>query len=226
MLVLLTPFIIKLSRGEKMKLGEKLYELRKEKNLSQEEVANILNVSRQTVSKWETGGTTPDFDKIVPLCNLYGITTDELLTGNKKEQTPHEFKREIQKKKAFMYSISVSLYILSVVFVIIFGNIKDLEILGICLFLIIIAIATGIIIYTSMVYDNKETKKIKIKTKENNLYKTIDEALALLTLIIYMFISFLTMAWHITWIMWIIYALIMQIIKLVFNLKGNDVDEE
>lgn len=125
-----------------------------------------------------------------------------------------------------MYSISVSLYILSVVFVIIFGNIKDLEILGICLFLIIIAIATGIIIYTSMVYDNKETKKIKIKTKENNLYKTIDEALALLTLIIYMFISFLTMAWHITWIMWIIYALIMQIIKLVFNLKGNDVDEE
>lgn len=61
-----------------MKLGEKLYELRKEKNLSQEEVANILNVSRQTVSKWETGGTTPDFDKIVPLCNLYGITTDEL----------------------------------------------------------------------------------------------------------------------------------------------------
>ena len=77
-----------------------------------------------------------------------------------------------------------------------------------------------------MVYDNKETKKIKIKTKENNLYKTIDEALALLTLIIYMFISFLTMAWHITWIMWIIYALIMQIIKLVFNLKGNAVDEE
>ena len=125
-----------------------------------------------------------------------------------------------------MYSISVSLYILSVVFVIIFGNIKNLEILGICLFLITIAIATGIIIYTSMVYDNKETKKIKIKTKENNLYKTIDEALALLTLIIYMFISFLTMAWHITWIMWIIYALIMQIIKLVFNLKGNDVDEE
>ena len=125
-----------------------------------------------------------------------------------------------------MYSVSVSLYILSVVFVIIFGNIKNLEILGICLFLITIAIATGIIIYTSMVYDNKETKKIKIKTKENNLYKTIDEALALLTLIIYMFISFLTMAWHITWIMWIIYALIMQIIKLVFNLKGNAVDEE
>ena len=89
----------------------------------------------------------------------------KLLTGNKKEQNSHEFKREIQKKKAFMYSISVSLYILSVVFVIIFGNIKDLEILGICLFLITIAIATGIIIYTSMVYDNKETKKIKIKTK-------------------------------------------------------------
>ena len=209
-----------------MKLGEKLYELRKEKNLSQEEVANILNVSRQTISKWETGGTTPDFDKIVPLCNLYGITTDELLTGNKKEKLPHEFKKEIQKKKAFMYSISVSLYILSVVFVIIFGNTNNLEIVGICLFLITIAVATGIIIYTSMVYDNNETKKIKIKTKENALYKTIEETLAIFILIIYIIMSFLTMAWHITWIIWIIYALIMQIIKLVFNLKGNIIDEE
>ena len=49
-------------------LGEKLLELRKAKNLSQEEVAEKLNVTRQTVSKWETNQSTPDFDKIVPLC--------------------------------------------------------------------------------------------------------------------------------------------------------------
>ena len=57
--------IIRKERKEnKMNIGEKLYELRKEKNLSQEEVAEKLNVSRQTVSKWETNQTTPDFDKI------------------------------------------------------------------------------------------------------------------------------------------------------------------
>ena len=65
-----------------MTIGERLLKLRKEKNLSQEELANILDVSRQTVSKWETDQSVPDFDKIVPLCEVFGITSDELLTGN------------------------------------------------------------------------------------------------------------------------------------------------
>ncbi len=69
-----------------MNLGEKLYELRKEKNLSQEEVADRLNVTRQTVSKWETNQSTPDFDKIVPICELFEISTEELLTGKKQEE--------------------------------------------------------------------------------------------------------------------------------------------
>ena len=60
---------------EKMSLGQRLIELRKEKKLSQEEVAGKLNVTRQTVSKWETDQSTPDFDKILPLCELYGIST-------------------------------------------------------------------------------------------------------------------------------------------------------
>lgn len=58
-----------------MSLGQRLIELRKEKKLSQEEVAGKLNVTRQTVSKWETDQSTPDFDKILPLCELYGIST-------------------------------------------------------------------------------------------------------------------------------------------------------
>ena len=68
-----------------MDIGEKLFELRKGKGLSQEEVAEKLNVTRQTVSKWETNQSTPDFDKIMPICELYGITTEELLTGKKPE---------------------------------------------------------------------------------------------------------------------------------------------
>lgn len=65
-----------------MTIGERLYKLRKDKNISQEELANALDVSRQTVSKWETDQSTPDFDKIIPLCEFFGITSDELLTGN------------------------------------------------------------------------------------------------------------------------------------------------
>ena len=58
-----------------MTLGERLTELRKKKNLSQEEVAEKLNVTRQTVSKWELDQSTPDFDKIVPICKLYNISS-------------------------------------------------------------------------------------------------------------------------------------------------------
>ena len=65
-------------------LGERLLELRKDKRLSQEEVAEKLNVTRQTVSKWETNQSMPDFDKIVPLCELYGITPNELFISSEK----------------------------------------------------------------------------------------------------------------------------------------------
>lgn len=68
-----------------MTLGNRLYEMRKAKGLSQENVADILGVTRQTVSKWETDQTTPDFDKILPICQLYNITTERLLTGEKAE---------------------------------------------------------------------------------------------------------------------------------------------
>ena len=76
-----------------MNIGEKLFELRKSKNLSQEEVAEKLNVTRQTVSKWETNQSTPDFDKILPLCELFEISTEELLTGNNKENNNVEHRR-------------------------------------------------------------------------------------------------------------------------------------
>ena len=74
-----------------MNLGDKLFELRKSKNLTQDDVAEKLNVTRQTISKWETDQSTPDFDKIVPLCELYGISPNELLIG-KSDFTDNESK--------------------------------------------------------------------------------------------------------------------------------------
>ncbi len=74
-------------------ISKRLTKFRKIAGLSQEEVADKLNVSRQTVSKWETGQSTPDFDKIAPLCELYNISTDELLRGvvvDKKEEEKEE----------------------------------------------------------------------------------------------------------------------------------------
>ncbi len=62
-----------------MKFNEKLIELRKKSGLSQEELGYKLNVSRQTVSKWELGQTTPELEKIIQLSKIFNVSTDELI---------------------------------------------------------------------------------------------------------------------------------------------------
>lgn len=64
-----------------MEFGNRMYELRKQKGLSQEELASCLDVTRQTVSKWELGDSTPDMDKLVLLGELFEISLDELVLG-------------------------------------------------------------------------------------------------------------------------------------------------
>ena len=61
-----------------MKFSEKLQKLRKEKGLSQEQLADMLEVSRQSVSKWESGTTYPEMDKLLMLCKIFNITLDDL----------------------------------------------------------------------------------------------------------------------------------------------------
>lgn len=60
-------------------LGEKIHQLRKEKGLSQEELAGQLTVSRQAISKWELGESTPDTENVVQLSKIFGVSTDYLL---------------------------------------------------------------------------------------------------------------------------------------------------
>lgn len=66
-----------------MTLGEKLLDLRKKLGLSQEEVAEKLNVSRQTISKWETGQTVPELLKVKLLSELYNVSYDYLISSSK-----------------------------------------------------------------------------------------------------------------------------------------------
>ncbi len=68
-----------------MNLGEKIYQLRTSKNLSQGDLAEMLEVSRQSISKWENNSAVPDLDKIVKLSEIFGVSLDELVKG---EQAP------------------------------------------------------------------------------------------------------------------------------------------
>lgn len=64
-----------------MNIGERIFLHRKRLGLSQEELAARLGVSRQAVSKWELGTSTPEPENIIALARIFGITTDELLMG-------------------------------------------------------------------------------------------------------------------------------------------------
>jgi len=206
-----------------MSLGERLLELRKSKHLSQEEVADKLNVSRQTISKWETDSSTPDFDKIIPICELFEISTDELLTGNKeateeKVNTYSMSEEEKSHKRIGGIVFSIFLYFIALAWIMTsVAALKFDPVISSAIFLLICGVATCVIIYSCIVY-----KKEKTEEEENPIIKKIDEIVSIITLVVYLLVSFLTMAWHITWIIWIIYALVMEIIKLLFMLKGDN----
>lgn len=71
-----------------MKLSEKIIYYRKRAGLSQEALADKLNVSRQAVSKWETGEAVPELNKVVLLSKVFQVTTDELLLDETEEEAP------------------------------------------------------------------------------------------------------------------------------------------
>lgn len=72
-----------------MTLGEKLKKYRSSKGLSQEKVAEILDVSRQAVTKWENNQTTPSVDNLIALASLYDVPLEKL-AGTKNKTSPKE----------------------------------------------------------------------------------------------------------------------------------------
>lgn len=82
-----------------MSFNEQLYRYRKAKGLSQEELAGKINVSRQTVSKWELGDSAPDMEKLINLAEIFGVSLDELVNGNKFEDNDKE-KEEMKVPQA------------------------------------------------------------------------------------------------------------------------------
>lgn len=75
-----------------MNLGQNIYRLRTEKNLSQGDLADALDVSRQSVSKWENNSAVPELDKLMKMASIFGITLDELV-GNTAEQTQNPWNK-------------------------------------------------------------------------------------------------------------------------------------
>lgn len=209
-----------------MNIGERLLELRKQKGLSQEEVADQVGVTRQTVSKWEVGESKPDFDKIIPLCDLFSITTEELLRGEKGKEEQQVSKeevydrRKIKRKTAMVLSISIFLYFLSISWIILASSFEFMsDEFMVSVFLLICAIATSMIVYHFVSIPKEKERNAKLEKRNSN--KRLDSIIAMIFTAIYLYISFTTGAWYITWILWIVYSIVIEITHLILEMKGE-----
>ncbi|WP_028044710.1 helix-turn-helix domain-containing protein [Candidatus Stoquefichus massiliensis] len=161
-----------------MDFGMKLQSLRKEKGLSQETLAEKLNVSRQAVSKWESGAGYPEMDKLILLSDLFGVSIDYLIKDNHESGTDEQrakskyfmnsqkIKEYMNFKRNFAFRIAgaVSAIILSVILPIETSD-NQYEMLGTMIMLMIVAVAVGILIMTgisSSRYSELEKKEINM----------------------------------------------------------------
>lgn len=93
-----------------MDMAERLQTLRKNANYSQEQVADLLGISRQAISKWESGQGKPEIDNIVKLTELYHVSADYIILGQESEATPAP-----QEKKEFSHTTKKTLGIIAII---------------------------------------------------------------------------------------------------------------
>ena len=89
--------------------GNNLYTLRKNKGMTQQEIADKLGVTNKAVSKWETGEAFPETAQLVPLADMFGVTVDDLLRGRavaihepEQQTSPAESEEKIKKSRKRM----------------------------------------------------------------------------------------------------------------------------
>ena len=114
-----------------MELGKQIYELRKKANLSQEQLAEKVGVSRQTISKWELGETAPDIKQAQVLSQVFGVSLDEL-TGNDTKEVIYEKVSNTEKLAGLIIKvikiwgiIILACLIVAVVGIVLFGFVRE-----------------------------------------------------------------------------------------------------
>lgn len=187
--------------------------------LKEEMQRNLTDKYNDLISE----GKTPEAAFNLAVASVGDITSliDEL---NRDKRTLSAYDKSADKNKyALMIAISVMLYILAIIPLLLLGNET-----GLVLMFGIAAIATGLIIYSTMTKPRYEKldetlvedfKKWKSTTAENNeLYKVISSLFWTLVVVTYLLVSLSTKAWHVTWIIFPIGSALSEVIKAVFEL--------
>ncbi|MGO5024223.1 helix-turn-helix domain-containing protein [Lawsonibacter sp. LCP25S3_G6] len=97
-------------------LGERIYQERTARRLSQTDLAEALEVSRQSVSKWETNASVPDLDKLVKMCELFEVSMDSLVRGIEPQETTDDPPMAAAPQKEYSPNIRIVLGLMLVFF--------------------------------------------------------------------------------------------------------------
>lgn len=169
-----------------MKFGVRLKQARQDKKLTQENVAQELNVSRQTISSWENERSYPDIDSLIRLSDFYHLSLDQLL----KEDTG--MKEEIQKKeqlakinKVWLGSFLVNLLVLIIILLNLTGNTFFKMGLG-------VTIAMTVLIFANMIpllYASREKQRLSGRTKREG------KKVALIVLVVLIMVALMISLW-------------------------------
>ena len=152
------------------KIGIFLKELRKEKQITQEQLAEYLNVSNRSVSRWETGNNLPDLDILIQLSKYYDVQLIEILEGEKMKEEKH-LETTVQKVAEYGYEEKLKLtrlmnffFILGVVSNLIYLILTMLDYTSIELYnhiaMFFLGISFGVLV-VGVVYTSKYMNKIK-----------------------------------------------------------------
>ena len=167
---------------DQVKIGNFLKKLRKEKGITQEQLAEILNVSGRTVSRWETGNNMPDISILVDIADYYDISIPEIISGERKSEIMEKEAKKVAEamsdyataEKAVLLKRVKVISIIGLVALIIGLIMESIcydsmipiyeSIKGICLGLGVGALVT-MVLYTTGILEkikNKKSKQIKI----------------------------------------------------------------
>lgn len=209
--------------------GEFLYTLRKEKGMTQAELAEQLGVTNKAVSKWETGEAMPETAQLMPISRIFGVSVDELLDG-KRSDKPHQednsdsikahlFKRGKDDNDEKTLSEKIGAAVCSFI---VFGGILAYLLLGILgglwhphwVIIPACALLSGI---AGIIFDvcNKEKREAKTAKGENPYVGAVCGALMLTCIITYLLLGAFLNLWHPLWIIIVAGAFACAVIAMI-----------
>ena len=135
-----------------MNIGKRIHAIRQQKNITQEQLAQDLAISRQAVSKWESGKAIPDIENLMYISDLYGVSLDELIKGDDK--VSQKIVADARAKE--WHKLSILFFMALLVYIVWFGYQHEVWQVGLG-----VATLSMIIIDTRILLRNHVSKAVK-----------------------------------------------------------------